>query len=163
LVGVYAGEQEEEVYHHPGAGRPLQLVARRRLHPGDCYVLLPPEEDIHRVTTLSARGSISIHLLGNDTGCTWRHRYQLDRAGYPLPARGARSPVPRRLSHRPLRPARQAAADAAGVKRPSGWGGAVMGKKKRGQQPGESPPAPPAPPPPHPWTEQDDAFVGAIR
>jgi uncharacterized protein (TIGR02996 family) len=38
-----------------------------------------------------------------------------------------------------------------------------MGKKKRGQQPGEPPPAPPAPPPPRPWTEQDGAFVRAIR
>jgi predicted metal-dependent enzyme (double-stranded beta helix superfamily) len=84
LVGVYVGEQEEEVYRHPGDGGPLQLVARRRLRPGDFYVLLPPEEDIHRVTTLSPQASVSIHLLGNDTGCTWRHRYQPDGAVHPF-------------------------------------------------------------------------------
>jgi predicted metal-dependent enzyme (double-stranded beta helix superfamily) len=84
LVGVYAGEQEEEVYRQPAPGRPLQLVASRRLRPGDFYVLLPPEEDIHRVRTLSSQASISIHLLGNDTGCTWRHCYELDGAVRPL-------------------------------------------------------------------------------
>jgi predicted metal-dependent enzyme (double-stranded beta helix superfamily) len=80
LVGLYAGEQDEEVFQHPpgqeATGKlPLELVAQNHLRPGDLYVLLPPEGDIHRVRTTSAEPSVSIHLLGNDTGCIWRHTY----------------------------------------------------------------------------------------
>lgn len=73
LVGLYRGEQDEEIYEHEGDE--LRLVERRALRPGDLYALFPPHDDIHRVTTTSAETSISIHLLTNDTGCTWRHTY----------------------------------------------------------------------------------------
>ena len=79
LVGLYQGEQDEEVYRRPAGqheGAALKLVARNRLRPGDFYVLEPPEGDIHRVMTTSAVPSVSIHLLGNDTGCVWRHAYE---------------------------------------------------------------------------------------
>ena len=59
LVGLYRGEQDEEIY----------------LVPGDFYVLIPPRDDIHRVRTTSAETSVSIHLLTNDTGCVWRHAF----------------------------------------------------------------------------------------
>jgi 3-mercaptopropionate dioxygenase len=73
LVGLYRGEQDEEIYaRRDGA---LDLVARRALVPGDFYVLLPPQDDIHRVRTTSAETSVSIHLLTNDTGCVWRHSF----------------------------------------------------------------------------------------
>jgi predicted metal-dependent enzyme (double-stranded beta helix superfamily) len=77
LVGLYAGEQDEEVFRRqPGEPtRPLELVTRQSLRPGDFYVLLPPGGDIHRVRTTSSVPSVSIHLLGNDTGCVWRHTY----------------------------------------------------------------------------------------
>jgi predicted metal-dependent enzyme (double-stranded beta helix superfamily) len=77
LVGLYAGEQDEEVFRHRAGDHagPLELVTRQHLRPGDFYVLRPPEGDIHRVTTTSAVPSVSIHLLGNDTGCVWRHAY----------------------------------------------------------------------------------------
>jgi predicted metal-dependent enzyme (double-stranded beta helix superfamily) len=83
LVGLYAGEQEEEVFRRrpPGQDGPLELAARQRLRPGDFYVLLPPEGDIHRVRTTSAVPSVSIHLLGNDTGCVWRHAYTPEDGG----------------------------------------------------------------------------------
>jgi len=75
LVGLYRGRQEEEIYRqHPGG---LELVERRVLEPGDFYVLIPPREDIHSVRTTSAETSVSIHLLTNDTGCVWRHAYEL--------------------------------------------------------------------------------------
>ncbi len=80
LVGLYRGEQQEEVYrrlddgHTPGKAI-LKLVEQRRLKPGDFYALLPPEGDIHRVRTVSKIPSISLHLLGNDLGCIWRHSY----------------------------------------------------------------------------------------
>ncbi|HWQ14330.1 MAG TPA: hypothetical protein VNL77_16140 [Roseiflexaceae bacterium] len=81
LVGLYAGEQDERVYRRADGeadeGRAaLVLVERNRIRPGDFYVLLPPEGDIHSVATTSAEASVSIHLLGNDTGCVWRHTYE---------------------------------------------------------------------------------------
>ncbi len=79
LVGLYRGTQDEEVFarHDDGSadGRAdLTVAARHALRPGDFYELLP-ENDIHRVTTTSDVTSVSLHLLGNDNGCTWRHRY----------------------------------------------------------------------------------------
>jgi predicted metal-dependent enzyme (double-stranded beta helix superfamily) len=75
LVGLYRGEQDEEIYAH-GHGGTLEVVAQRALRPGDFYVLIPPRDDIHRVRTTSAETSVSIHLLTNDTGCIWRHAYE---------------------------------------------------------------------------------------
>ena len=87
LVGLYQGEQDEEIYvRRDGA---LELVERRSLRPGDFYVLIPPRDDIHRVRTTSAETSVSIHLLTNDTGCVWRHTFDTEsgacapfRSGY---------------------------------------------------------------------------------
>ncbi len=81
IVGLYAGRQEEWVYRRTdanGEGGPVDLtvVEHNRLSPGDFYDLLPPEGDIHQVRTTSAEPSASIHLLGNDIGCVWRHRYE---------------------------------------------------------------------------------------
>lgn len=74
LVGLYRGTQDEEVFRHePGE---LRLAEQRALVPGDFYVLLPPRDDIHRVRTTSPETSVSIHLLSNDTGCVWRHRFE---------------------------------------------------------------------------------------
>jgi len=73
LVGLYRGNQDEELYRPDGAG--LELVRRRPLEPGDFYALLPPRDDIHRVRTTSDVTSVSIHLLANDTGCVLRHTY----------------------------------------------------------------------------------------
>jgi predicted metal-dependent enzyme (double-stranded beta helix superfamily) len=82
LVGLYRGEQEEEVYARRNGN--LEPVERRALGPGDFYVLIPPRDDIHRVRTTSEEPSVSIHLLTNDTGCVWRHTYD--------PETGAESP-----------------------------------------------------------------------
>jgi predicted metal-dependent enzyme (double-stranded beta helix superfamily) len=75
LVGLYRGTQDEEIYARRNGS--LELVERRSLTPGDFYVLIPPHEDIHRVRTTSPEPSVSIHLLTNDTGCVWRHTYDL--------------------------------------------------------------------------------------
>jgi 3-mercaptopropionate dioxygenase len=87
LVGLYRGTQDEEIYAQ--GDRSLELVERRSLAPGDFYALIPPRDDIHRVLTTSAETSVSIHLLTNDTGCVWRHAFNLDsgearpfRSGY---------------------------------------------------------------------------------
>ena len=75
LVGLYRGTQDEEIYVMQNGA--LELAERRALAPGDLYVLIPPRDDIHRVRTTSAETSVSIHLLTNDTGCVWRHAYDV--------------------------------------------------------------------------------------
>lgn len=93
LVGLYRGEQEEDVFIRRDDGSregraDLVLAERKALKPGDFYELLP-ENDIHRVRTTSNVTSVSLHLLGNDNGCIWRHRFNLEecrvepfRSGY---------------------------------------------------------------------------------
>jgi predicted metal-dependent enzyme (double-stranded beta helix superfamily) len=87
LVGLYRGTQDEEIFAHDH--KQLRLTERRSLRRGEFYALLPPRDDIHRVRTTSPETSVSIHLLANDTGCVWRHAYDLDsgeqrpfRSGY---------------------------------------------------------------------------------
>ena len=84
LVGLYAGTQEERVYREirtSGDGRcELELMATNHLKAGDFYELLPPENDIHSVRTTSGIPSVSLHLLGRDIGCVWRHQYQPDQS-----------------------------------------------------------------------------------
>jgi len=80
LVGLYRGEQDEEVFGRQDEGEQaghaeLVVTERNLLRPGDFYELLP-ENDIHRVRTTSPITSVSLHLLGNDNGCIWRHRFE---------------------------------------------------------------------------------------
>jgi len=80
LVGLYRGEQDEEVFGRKDNGEDdghaeLEVTERNLLKPGDFYELLP-ENDIHRVRTTSPITSVSLHLLGNDNGCIWRHQFQ---------------------------------------------------------------------------------------
>ena len=56
------------------------------LKTGDFFALIPPDDDIHRITTTSDVTSVSLHLLTNDTGCIWRHRYDAE-TGAPAPFR----------------------------------------------------------------------------
>jgi predicted metal-dependent enzyme (double-stranded beta helix superfamily) len=100
LVGLYAGEQDERVYrraggHADGGHAELDLVEQNHLRPGDFYLLVPPEGDIHSVATISRSPSVSIHLLGNDTGCVWRHAYD--------PEEGTVRPFRSGWSNRPCR------------------------------------------------------------
>jgi predicted metal-dependent enzyme (double-stranded beta helix superfamily) len=79
LVGLYRGQQEETVYVRRDRGEragyaDLALAEQRSLRPGALYEILP-ETDIHCVRTTSAEPSVSLHLLGSDIGCTWRHRF----------------------------------------------------------------------------------------
>lgn len=79
LVGLYRGQQDEEVFVRRDDGRvvgtaELAVAERHHLNPGDFYALLP-HCDIHRVRTTSSVPSVSLHLLGVDIGCIWRHRF----------------------------------------------------------------------------------------
>jgi 3-mercaptopropionate dioxygenase len=87
LVGLYRGTQDEEVFIPREGG--LELAQSRALDSGEFYVLIPPRDDVHRVRTTSPYTSVSLHLLTNDTGCVWRHRFEPDsgevkpfRSGY---------------------------------------------------------------------------------
>jgi len=85
LVGLYRGEQAEEVYARRDDGArdgyaDLEVAHTAALRPGDFYELMP-ENDIHRVRTTSDVTSVSLHLLGNDNGCIWRHRFHPDEHG----------------------------------------------------------------------------------
>jgi predicted metal-dependent enzyme (double-stranded beta helix superfamily) len=74
LVGLYRGTQDEDVFVR--REDQLELRESRALESGDFYVLIPPRDDIHRVRTTSPYTSVSLHLLTNDTGCVWRHRFE---------------------------------------------------------------------------------------
>jgi predicted metal-dependent enzyme (double-stranded beta helix superfamily) len=85
LVGLYRGEQEEEVFRRlddgtaAGVAR-LERVERRRLRSGDFYELIPPAGDIHRVRSAPESASVSIHMLGNDVGCVDRHVFEPEKS-----------------------------------------------------------------------------------
>ncbi|MCS7001397.1 MAG: hypothetical protein NZ518_00970 [Dehalococcoidia bacterium] len=90
LVGVYDGEQLERVYRPTNSSGALALAEERVLARGDMYDLIPPRDDIHSVMTISPIPSISIHLLGGDIGCLWRHQYDVE-AGLARPFRSGYS------------------------------------------------------------------------
>jgi predicted metal-dependent enzyme (double-stranded beta helix superfamily) len=80
LIGLYRGRQAETVYRRTDDGSreglaTLDVTNDHTVEMGEFYTLLPPEGDIHMVTTISDVPSISIHLLANDTACVWRHRF----------------------------------------------------------------------------------------
>ena len=99
LVGLYDGEQQETVFARRDDNAPiggterLSTAVERTVRRGEFYALLPPENDIHRVRTVSADASVSLHLLANDTGCVWRHSYD--------PETGAVSPFRSGYANRP--------------------------------------------------------------
>jgi 3-mercaptopropionate dioxygenase len=81
FVGLYRGEQAEIVYRRVDDGSDaehaaLEVAEVNALRPGDFYMLLPPDGDIHAVRTTSEVASVSIHLLANDTGCVVRHAFE---------------------------------------------------------------------------------------
>ena len=94
LVGVYRGAQHETIYRRVDDGgvegvATLEVQQQQTLAAGEFYALLPPQDDIHYVETVSDTPSVSIHLLANDTACVWRHKFEPDartvtpfRSGY---------------------------------------------------------------------------------
>lgn len=81
LVGIYRGQQDETIYRRVDDGSEegrarLEVQTQQRLSAGEFYALLPPQDDIHYVETVSQVPSISIHLLANDTACVWRHKFE---------------------------------------------------------------------------------------
>jgi predicted metal-dependent enzyme (double-stranded beta helix superfamily) len=67
VVGVWRGEERETTYDLHDDGRPY-LVQRgsTKTVPGDVSMLVPPDEDIHRVENSGTGLAISIHIYGAD-------------------------------------------------------------------------------------------------
>jgi predicted metal-dependent enzyme (double-stranded beta helix superfamily) len=84
LVGLYQGTQRETFFRRVDDGEAdeghaeLERVSERAAGPGDCYELIPPDGDIHSVTTTSDVPSVSIHVLGADIGCIPRHAFDAE-------------------------------------------------------------------------------------
>jgi predicted metal-dependent enzyme (double-stranded beta helix superfamily) len=93
LVGAYRGQQLERVYRPLDQAGKVELIEEKVLDRGGIYDLIPPEGDIHSVKTISDVPSVSIHLLGGDIGCIWRHTYDVD-AGVAEPFRSGYSNAP---------------------------------------------------------------------
>lgn len=70
VVGVYEGEEEEVGYrlYEDDGGQFLVEHDVELARPGQVTTLLPPEEDIHRVTNAGSDKAISIHVYGADIG-----------------------------------------------------------------------------------------------
>src|SRR5690606_12692342 len=84
LIGVYRGRQSETVYRRVDDGGDeghalLEIEKQLTADPGEFDTLIPPTGDIHEVTTISDEPSVSIHLLGNDTACVWRHQFDREQ------------------------------------------------------------------------------------
>ncbi len=87
LIGLYRGTQDEDVYELREGH--AHLKSHNELQTGEFFSLVPPDDDIHQITTTSDVTSVSLHLLTNDTGCIWRHQYDAEtgasapfRSGY---------------------------------------------------------------------------------
>jgi predicted metal-dependent enzyme (double-stranded beta helix superfamily) len=68
VVGVWRGLERETAYDLHGDGESTYLVRRNSMvaAPGDVGVLVPPEEDIHRVENCGTALAVSIHVYGAD-------------------------------------------------------------------------------------------------
>lgn len=84
LVGIHGGAQSEEFYRrlddlnkHEGEAD-LEHLRTERMERGDYYELIPPNNDIHSVETISDEPSVSVHLLGADVGCIDRHAFDAE-------------------------------------------------------------------------------------
>ncbi|HEV8459563.1 MAG TPA: cysteine dioxygenase family protein [Gaiellaceae bacterium] len=68
VVGVWRGLERETAYDLQGDAESAHLVERCSVvaEPGDVGVLVPPEEDIHRVENSGTTLAISIHVYGAD-------------------------------------------------------------------------------------------------
>jgi predicted metal-dependent enzyme (double-stranded beta helix superfamily) len=68
VVGVYRGVEYETRYRLVEAerGPSLEAVGSVEAHPGHVEALIPPAEDIHRVTAGGDELAVSIHVYGAD-------------------------------------------------------------------------------------------------
>lgn len=70
VVGVLEGEETQVHYRlwQTDGGRYLVAEGTERATPGQCSAIVPPNEDIHKVTNTGSSTAISIHVYGADIG-----------------------------------------------------------------------------------------------
>jgi len=73
LIGMLRGAEISQRYEPDGEGRPMRVLERTRLEPGDIEIVSPGTGDIHDVENAYAdRASVSIHLYGANIGAVRR-------------------------------------------------------------------------------------------
>ncbi|HEY7064305.1 MAG TPA: cysteine dioxygenase family protein [Chloroflexota bacterium] len=82
LVGVWRGLEREERFARTDDGARAGYAALRPAGavvnaPGGVTHLLPPDEEIHRITNQAPHPSCSIHVYGGDLDGKLRHQYDL--------------------------------------------------------------------------------------
>ena len=75
LVGVLRGAERNTEFVRAGEGEPPQPGREEVAKPGDVAKVSPTVGDIHRVTNVSDRPSVSIHVYGANIGQVSRHVY----------------------------------------------------------------------------------------
>ena len=83
LIGVWRGDEQEERFKRlDDRSRPdyadLRAVGEVLNPPGSVTHLIPPDEDVHRITNLSPFPSCSIHVYGADLDGRPREQYDLE-------------------------------------------------------------------------------------
>jgi predicted metal-dependent enzyme (double-stranded beta helix superfamily) len=83
LVGVWRGEEHEERFRRTGDGAAagytkLSLQKTVVNTEGSISHLVPPDEEIHRIETVSSYPSCSIHIYGSDLDGKPRHEFDLE-------------------------------------------------------------------------------------
>ena len=70
VVGILEGEETQAHYRlwESDRGRYLVVEGSERASPGQCSAIVPPNEDIHKVTNSGTGTTISIHVYGADIG-----------------------------------------------------------------------------------------------
>ncbi|HEY7398587.1 MAG TPA: cysteine dioxygenase family protein [Gaiellaceae bacterium] len=91
VVGVWRGLERETTYDLHGDGTATYLVPRATTvtGPGDVSVLVPPDEDIHRVEQHGSGLAISVHVYGDDIsvlGSSINRRFDDDLVRVAAPA-----------------------------------------------------------------------------
>jgi len=69
VVGVLEGEEDEERFHlvEQDGGKALVLTGNTRQAAGSVCTLVPPQENIHRVSSAAPTGvTVSLHVYGDD-------------------------------------------------------------------------------------------------
>jgi len=68
VVGVWQGRERETTYDLHSDGNSRYLLKRHVVEtgPGDISVLVPPDEDVHRVENGGDDLAISVHVYGDD-------------------------------------------------------------------------------------------------
>ncbi len=83
LIGIWRGEEQEERFNRVDDGTRsghVQLRSSGALTntPGSISHLIPPDDEIHRIRTVSPQPSCSIHVYGGDIFGTTRQQYDLE-------------------------------------------------------------------------------------